>query len=216
MRERLKLLVIAGVLAGCVLAAFTVPLPSPARLRDLAADAGPAAPLAMFCGYSVLAALPVPRTVLSLASGLLLGTAVGVVVALLATVTGAVLGYALARTVGHRLLGKHLHFPAARAVDARLAGGGVLAVTSVRLVPFIPFAPVNYLCGLSSVRLRDYVAGTALGSAAGTVAVVILGDALTGHTPPELLACYAVLTVLGAAGLYRTVRRVPVTGDISR
>ena len=93
-----------------------------------------------------------------------------------------------------------------RTVDERLADGGVLAITSLRLIPVVPFAPLGYCCGVLSVRPLPYLAGTVLGSLPGTVAVVVLGDALTGGTPPALLACYLAFALVGALGMIKVVR----------
>lgn len=219
MREKTKPILLLGVLAGCIAIAFTAPIPGPAEVRALADAAGFLAPIAMFCGYALLTALPIPRTVFSLASGLLLGNALGVVVAMAATMASAALGYHLARFVGKGLLRRHLHRESVRTADARLADGGAIAVASLRLIPIVPFAPLSYCCGLSSIRLRPYLLGTALGSLPGTVAVVILGDAFTGATPPSLIACYAAFALVGALGVYQLVSRpapvASVAGDIT-
>ena len=198
-----------GLLAALVVAAFVVPVPSPAELRAWVTGAGVAAPLLMFAAYVAATLVPIPRTVFSLASGLLLGPVVGVAVALTATAVSALVSFALARSLGRRLVGRHLERERVRAVDERLSGGGWLAVASLRIIPAIPFLPTNYACGLSSVRARPYLAGTMIGSLPGTAAAVALGDTLTGTTPPALLAVYAVLAVAGAAGLWFAIRRRP-------
>lgn len=195
-----------GVLIGCVVLAFVAPIPSPAEVRAMAIAAGPAAPLVFFCVYAVFTALPLPRTAFNLASGLLLGNALGIGVALAATLTSGALGYAIARPVGGRLLHRHLDHEAVRTVDAKLTGGGALGVASLRLIPVVPFAPLSYCCGLSSMPLRPYLLGTVLGSVPGTAAIVILGDALTGQTPPALVACYAAFALVGGLGVYHVVR----------
>jgi uncharacterized membrane protein YdjX (TVP38/TMEM64 family) len=211
-RARTKLVAAGVVLALFVAAASLVPLPGPAQLRAWADGAGWAAPLLFLVAYSLLTVAPIPRTVFNLAAGLLLGNVLGVAVATLATVLAGVLSFLLARGLGRELLIRHLQRGAVRTVDERLSAGGVLAVTSLRLIPVVPFAPLSYCCGLSRVRLPAYLVGTAVGSLPGTVAVVLLGDALTGTTPPALLACYAVFALAGAAGLVRVVRRrVPAT-----
>jgi len=204
--RRAKLVLALVLLAGAVAAALMLPVPSPAELRSWAASAGPVAALAFLAAYSVLTVAPVPRTVFNLAAGLLLGDALGIVVALTATAISGVLGFALARWAGRDLVARHLERTAVRKVDERLAGGGVLAVASLRLIPVVPFAPLSYCCGILSVRFGPYLAGTALGSLPGTVAVVVLGDALTGGTPPALLACYGAFALLGALGLARIAR----------
>jgi len=201
------ILVAVGLLAALVVAAVVLPVPDPAALRAWVSGAGAAAPMLMFLAYVVATLVPIPRTVFSLASGLLLGPVVGVAVALAATAVSAVVSFALARTLGRRLVARHLTRARVRAVDERLTGGGWLAVASLRIIPAIPFLPTNYACGLSSVRARPYLAGTMIGSLPGTAAAVALGDTLTGTTPPALLAVYGVLAVAGAAGLWFAIRR---------
>ncbi len=195
------------LLAALVVAAFTLPVPEPAQLRTWVSGAGAAAPALMFLAYVVATLVPIPRTVFSLASGLLLGPVVGVAVALVATAVSALLSFALARSLGRRLVARHLTRARVRAVDERLTGGGWLAVASLRVIPAVPFLPTNYACGLSSVRTREYLAGTVAGSLPGTTAAVLLGDTLTGTTPPALLGVYGACALAGAAGLWLAIRR---------
>lgn len=197
---------------GCLLVVvvavgFLVPLPGPAALRDWAAGAGWATPVLFLLAYSVLAAAPIPRTVFNLSAGLLLGELLGVAVAMVATGFAAMLGFFLTRRLGRRVMAPLLEHGAVRAVDARLRSGGFAGVVSLRLIPVVPFAPVNYCCGLSTIAWRPYLAGTLVGSLPGTAAAVVLGDALTGTTPPELLVVYGVLAVAGGLGLYRVLKR---------
>jgi uncharacterized membrane protein YdjX (TVP38/TMEM64 family) len=208
MSGRTKLIVALTLLAGLVTAAITLPIPSPAELRTwTAGNNGLVTALVFLLAYSVLTVAPIPRTVFNLAAGLLLGDVVGIVVAVVATTIASGLAFGLARLLGRDLVSRHLHRTSVRTVNERLSGGGVLAIASLRLIPVVPFAPMCYCCGVSSVRSGPYLVGTALGSLPGTIAVVLLGDALTGNTPPALLACYGVFAVLGAIGLVRVFRK---------
>lgn len=196
-----------GLLVVLALVALLAPLPDPAQLRNWALAAGPAAALLLFLGYAVVTVTPVPRTVFTLAAGMLLGTVTGVIVAVAATAVSAVLGFALARSVGGNLVARYLDRAVVKKVDSRLADGGWLAVASLRLIPVVPFAPLNYCCGVSSIRLRPYLIGTIGGILPGTTAVVVFGASLTGATSPALLAISAGSAALGAAGLAVTIRR---------
>ncbi|MEV4057604.1 TVP38/TMEM64 family protein [Amycolatopsis sp. NPDC049688] len=207
MSGRTKLICALAVLALFAAAAVLLPIPGPAELRAWAATTGPATPLVLLVAYSLLTVAPIPRTVFNLAAGLLVGTTAGIAIGLVATTIAAALSFGLARALGRDLVTRHLHRSAVRTVNDRLAGGGTLAVTSLRLIPVVPFAPFSYLCGVSSVRLAPYLAGTLLGSVPGTVAVVVLGDALTGDTPPALLACYGVFALAGAIGLVKVFKK---------
>jgi uncharacterized membrane protein YdjX (TVP38/TMEM64 family) len=207
MSGRTKLIVALTLLAVAVVAALMLPIPAPAELRTWATGNGTTTALLFLLAYSVLAVVPIPRTVFNLAAGLLLGNLVGITVAVAATAIAASLAFGLARLLGRDLVSRHLHRTWVRTVNERLSGGGVLAITSLRLIPMVPFAPMNYCCGISSVRFGPYLLGTVVGSLPGTVAVVLLGDALTGNTPPELLACYGVFAILGAIGLVKVFRK---------
>lgn len=199
---------LGGLLAVGALtaAALLLPIPGPAELRAWASGAGVAGALVLLLAYALLTVAPIPRTVFNLAAGLLLGELVGVAVALVATAISGCLAFLLARALGGNLLARLSHGRRLRIVGERLADGGTLAVTSLRLIPVLPFAPLSYCCGLSPLRLRPYLAGTVVGSLPGTVAVVVLGDALTGTTPPALVGCYLAFAALGALGLLRVLR----------
>jgi uncharacterized membrane protein YdjX (TVP38/TMEM64 family) len=207
MSGRTKLIVALPLLAVAVVAAFVLPIPTPAELRTWATGNATTTALLLLLAYSVLAVFPIPRTFFNLAAGLLLGNLVGITVAMAATAIAASLAFGLARLLGRDLVSRHLHRKWVRTVNERLSEGGVLAITSLRLIPMAPFAPLNYCCGISLVRFGPYLLGTALGSLPGTVAVVLLGDALTGNTPPELLACYGVFAILGTIGLVKVFRK---------
>jgi uncharacterized membrane protein YdjX (TVP38/TMEM64 family) len=64
----------------------------------------------------------------------------------------------------------------------------------------VPFSVLNYCSALSSIRFHQYLAGT-VGVLPGTVAVVVLGDALTGTTSPALLAVSLTGAAIGMIGL---------------
>jgi uncharacterized membrane protein YdjX (TVP38/TMEM64 family) len=199
-------LVAVGLLAALIVAGLVLPVPGVGELRGWAEHAGGAAPALMFAVYVIATLVPLPRTVFNIASGLLLGPVVGIVVALTATGLSGWLSFLLARSVGRRFVGRHLEHRTVKAVNNRVSGGGWLAVASIRLIPVVPFLPMNYACGVSSVRTWPYLLGTMVGSLPGTIAVVALGDTLTGRTPPALLAVSAACALLGAAGLWFAIR----------
>src|SRR5690606_33334067 len=71
--RRTKLLIGLVCLAGLVVAALLLPVPSPAELRAWADDAGAGAAWLFLLAYAVCTIAPIPRTVFNLAAGLLLG-----------------------------------------------------------------------------------------------------------------------------------------------
>lgn len=169
-------------------------------VRSLVAAAGWAGPILYAALYAALTLTPAPASVVSITAGVLFGLPVGLGVVMAGALTGATIAFGLARVLGRgaveRVEGERL-----RRLDALLHRRGLLAMIGVRLVPLLPFAALNYACGLSGVRPRDYVLGTAVGILPGATAYVTIGA--FGADPgslPFLLAVggLAVLVVAGA------------------
>jgi len=202
---RTRLLIAMALLFAVVVAVVMVPLPTPLQMRAWAQSVGVAAPLLFLLGHALVTVAPVPRTVFTLAAGLLFGPLVGVGLSVVATMLSAALAFGLVRRLAGGLVRPHLDHRILRAVDARLRRRGWLAVASLRLIPAVPFSMLNYCCALSSISFRHYLAGTA-GIVPGSVAVVVLGDALTGTTSPTLLAVSLAAGAVGVIGLIMEIR----------
>ena len=179
----------------------------PAAVQDAVRTAGTWAP-ALFVVLQVLVTVPpVPRTIFTVAAGLLFGAATGVVLAVTATAAAAVLAFWLVRLTGGGLVERFADRGPVLWTRRRLDRSGLLAVTSLRLIPAIPFSVLNYAAGLSGVRFTPFLLGTVLGTAPGTVALVILGDAVTGRVPPALLAVSLTGGLAGTIGALVAARR---------
>ncbi|MGH4006776.1 MAG: TVP38/TMEM64 family protein [Pseudonocardiaceae bacterium] len=197
---RTRLLVAGLFLVTVIVAALVLPVPDALQMRAWAQSVGTAAPILFLLGQTLVTVTPIPRTVFTLAAGLLFGPLLGVALSLAGTTLSAVLAFVAVRWLGRGLVEPHLDRGLLRAVDARLRRRGWLAVTSLRLIPAIPFSVLNYCSAVSSIRFRDYLVGT-VGVIPGSVALVVLGDALTGTTSPALLAVSLAGAAIGMVGL---------------
>lgn len=205
-------LLLAGVLFALAVVALTVPVPTPVEVRDQVATLGTWAPLTFLLVHTLVTTTPVPRTAFSLSAGLLFGPWLGVALCLVASVVSAAAGFAISRRLGGRAA-RRLGPGRVRLLEERLSARGLLAVVSARFVPLIPFAPLNYTFGVTSVRWWHYLLGTAIGLVPGTSAVVLFGDAVTGSLSPTLLAVFAVSGSLGLIGVALCAR--PTAGPAS-
>jgi uncharacterized membrane protein YdjX (TVP38/TMEM64 family) len=132
--------------------------------------------------YSVLyiaaTMLFVPPVFLNTAAGFVWGTAFGIAVVypanFLAAVIAFFLGRLLARRYVARWVSRHRYLSA---VDRAVHKSGAKFVFLLRLSPFLPFASLNYMLGLSSIRGRDYVLAS-LGTLPGTFLCVSVGSLL--------------------------------------
>ncbi|MGH3587565.1 MAG: TVP38/TMEM64 family protein [Pseudonocardia sp.] len=198
-----------GVLAVAVLA--VVLLRGGTDLLDVrhaVQAAGLWAPLLFVLLQGMVTVTPVPRTVFTVAAGVLFGGVGGVVLAVAGTSLAAAFAYWLVRPRGGRLVGRHADHRIMTWVRARLERSGLLAMVSLRLIPAVPFSAMNYASALSGVRFAPYLLGTVLGVLPGTIGVVVLGDAAVGGNPhPAMLLVSVCSGAVGLTGALIAARR---------
>lgn len=195
-----------ALLVALVAAAFLLPVPDPLEIRAWVRSVGPAAPLLFLLAHVLVTVAPAPRTVFTLAAGLLFGPLTGVLLSLAATTLSALLAFGLVRALGRDVVAPYLDRGVLRRIDTHLRARGWVAVAALRMIPPVPFSVLNYCSAVSSIRLRHFAAGTVIGIVPGSVAVVLLGDALTGTTPPALLAVSLLGAAVGVTGLVLDAR----------
>lgn len=212
--------VVLGVLLVAVLVAalavqLVVGLPTPGEVQDWLQGLGGwvvPAYVAVYVGVCLLPAGPV--AVLTVVGGAALGPWLGVPVSLGAAVLGAAVAFALARLLGRsavqRLVGERT-----RGLDELVERHGLAAVLLVRLVPFMPYVAASYAFGLTAVRWRDYLPGTAVGVLPSTAALVVVGAYGTDPGSWPFLVASGVLAVLTVWALWRarTARNRGVSGS---
>lgn len=178
----------------------------------LAAARGPWALPAAVAAFAGLAFLGVPQLVLIAAAVAAFGVELGSAYSWIGTMVSALIGFALGRAWGERLLHRIPSATVARILDL-VARNGFIASLAVRLAPFAPFVVVNMAAGASSVRLLDFAAGTGIGilpkilltAFAGSSVVAALGGG--GLVPILLLVLAAAVWIVGGLLAGRWLRR---------
>lgn len=123
--------------------------------------------------YSVRPLILFPATLLTVASGLIFGPWLGTLFTIVGENASANLGFSLARWFGRNAVEKHLSGEVSR-WDDKLKQNGVVAVLTMRLI-MLPFDAVNFGCGLTAIRHRDYAVGTFIGILPSLIGFVLLG-----------------------------------------
>ena len=194
------------LLCGLVVAAVVVGVPDGQALREDVAGLGPLAPLVFVLLYAAVILLPLPKNVLTAVAGLMFGLVEGVLLVLPGAMLGALAAFAVGRWLGRDAVERFTGTRVAR-LDAALARRGLLAILISRLVPVLPFTGINYAAGLTAIRLRDFVLGTAIGIVPGTVAYVALGAYGTSPTSWPSVTALAALLLLSLGGAWTASRR---------
>lgn len=128
----------------------------------------------------VATVLLLPASVLTLGAGFVWGPLVGFAVVLPSAVLASTAAFLLSRGVARAWVERRLgHSARFQAIDEAVGQGGLRLVLLLRLSPLLPFNLLNPTLGLTRVSLRDYVVGSAIGMAPGAFLYLYLGSLVT-------------------------------------
>lgn len=198
------------IVLGVVGLAVVLGSPDVAAMRSRIDAAGIWGPALFVALYAVLALLPLPKAVLTAAGGAFFGLGVGAGLSLAGALMGAIVSFGAGRLLGRDVIDRLLRGRLARA-DAVLGDHGLSAVLVVRLIPLVPFVAINYASGLTGVRFRHYVLGSALGMIPGSLAYAAMGA--YGTDPVGLVVAASALVVLVIGGSWWARRLEPATAS---
>jgi uncharacterized membrane protein YdjX (TVP38/TMEM64 family) len=141
---------------------------TPEFVRDNIQSHGPVTARLIYIGVYIVGTVALlPGTVLSFAGAVLFGAYEGTLYTWIGATIGATLAFLVGRLLGRdfveRLFGGRF-----AAFDQRIREHGFTGLLIIRLLPLFPFNAVNFGCGLTGIRLRDYVLATAIGIVPGT------------------------------------------------
>ncbi len=160
------------------------------------------APLWVLGGYVLASLVMMPITLLIVATAFVYGPleafAYGLGGALLGAAVTFWIGHAAGRRTVRRLAGERLN-----RLSKLLAKRGIIAMTTLRMLPVAPFTVVNLVAGASHVRARDFFIGTVLGMTPGVLAIAVFSDRLAAlvfePTVENIAWLAAALAVIVAA-----------------
>jgi uncharacterized membrane protein YdjX (TVP38/TMEM64 family) len=199
-------LALLGLLIAAAFAAVTLSGVSPADARHWVAGAGALGPLLFMLVAAVLGLALFPGQLIATAAGALFGALTGIPLVLGAALLAAGIALLVARRIGAEAL-LALLSPRARRWQQWLAEHGFSAVLASRLAPGVPAGIVNYLAGVTGIRVRAVLAAVALGALPKTIAYVALGGALTDPLSARGLVAVALYGAAAVGGVL-VVRRL--------
>ncbi len=121
-----------------------------------------------------------PVSIQAMAAGFIFGITKGLVIMWL----GGLIGFTAAFLVGRSLVRPWIEKWSSRrpqfaAIEKAISGKGLLVVILARLSQVLPYDLLNYFFGLTSVSLKNYVLGSAVGMLPGIFMFVFLGTTAT-------------------------------------
>ncbi len=127
--------------------------------------------------YLITTLALLPTTPLNVAAGVIFGPGWGLLWTVVGALLAALVGFALARGVGHAWVKRRLVKQWSR-FNPYLHRRGGMVLFWVRLLPIFPYGLVNYGAGLVGISWRDYLVTLVPGTVVGVAPVVWLGSGL--------------------------------------
>lgn len=166
---------------------------------------GPQAALVSFALMILQAIIaPLPAFLITFANASLFGAFWGGALSWVSAMAGAALCFFIARVLGRDAVEKLTGKSVLQSMDGFFNRYGKHTILVCRLLPFVPFDPVSYAAGLTSIRFRHFMLATGLGQLPATIVYSWTGSLLTGGTfwlvtGLSILFALAILVVVAKA-----------------
>lgn len=152
---------------------------------------GTLAPFVFVFAYVVLALVLIPGSAMTIGAGTIFGLWYGAALVIIGSNLGALAAFLLARTFMRQKVAEWAAGnPKFSALDRAIGREGFKMVLLARLSPVFPYTMLNYLLGLTTVRLGSYVSANVIGMLPGTFLYIYIGaaarDALAGGSQGSL------------------------------
>ncbi len=156
--------------------------------------------------YAIRPLILFPATLLTVASGLIFGPWLGTLFTVVGENASANIGFSLVRWFGRKTVETYSTEGLNR-WDKKLKQNGLIAVMTMRLL-MLPFDAVNFGCGLTAIRHRDYAVGTFIGILPSLIGFVLLGGvAASGVQNRILVLGLSVFFMLLGFGIAHYLKR---------
>ena len=181
------------------------------------------APLIFFGAYAI-GSLFAPITPFSLAGGVLFHYWEALFLNIFSPLVGSIMAFGIARVLGRDAVRRILRGKA-KAIDEGFSRHGFTGLLVMRLTGVPPFILINYMSGLSEVKLGDYVLATFLGSIHWTMVITYFAHTLwqqfvesgiggvqrtlAHHSRPLFLFVFGVVLLLALVFFLKRRRQLP-------
>ena len=180
------------------------------RIQDLVNSAGPWA-VAVSIGLMILHSfVPFPAEFITVTNGVVFGFSKGVVVTWVGAMMGAILAFALAKSLGRPFVLRFLSDKQERRLEEWTDRLGTDTLLVGRFIPAISFNLMNYAAGLSPVSWWTFLWTTALGILPMTILMVWAGERIdTIPLRAWLLLALAALLLVAVVHAVKSAQRRP-------
>jgi uncharacterized membrane protein YdjX (TVP38/TMEM64 family) len=159
----------------------------------------------VFVGIQTLQVIvaPIPGQVAALVAGYLFGTVAGTAYSMVGVVLGSAIAFTISKRYGRSAVERLLHEEVIDQFDGFVEQVGLLGLFVFVVIPGLPDDVVCFLAGLTTFRLRTFLAVMIAGRLPGYVITVHAGGSLATGRLLEAGVAVAVVVVFALLGYYK-------------
>jgi uncharacterized membrane protein YdjX (TVP38/TMEM64 family) len=146
--------------------------------------------------------LPVPQTVVIVALGIIYGTMLGGLLGSIGLITGGLLGYALIRTSGRRVVQRFISASSLQKMEGLFNQRGAWAIVFTRSFPYSVPEIMVFLAGLARMPVGKVIAALTVGSIPIAFAFAAMGAGWAERPILALVVSYVLPIILLPIVLY--------------
>ena len=140
-------------------------------------------------------AAPIPAFFITFANAAIFGWQFGAVLSWTSSMAGAILCFYIARFLGRETAEKFTTKFALDEVEIFFDRYGKYTILIARLLPFVPFDPISYAAGLTSMSAWSFIWATGLGQLPATIIYSYIGGTLTGGSKTFVTGLFILFAV---------------------
>lgn len=136
---------------------------------------GMVAPIIYIVMFTFVPLTLFPDSILAISGGMVFGMIPGTLYTIIGALFGAVLSFYISRILGRSVV-SNIVKNKGRYFEEGVEKKGFILILILRLIPLIPFDVISYLAGLSKIKFKDFILGTAIGIIPGILIFINIGD----------------------------------------
>lgn len=143
-------------------------------IQSYVSSFGKLAPLVYIIMFALVPLTLFPDSVLAIGGGLIFGLAKGYIYTLIGALIGASLSFYISRKLGRNFV-KKLTKEKLDGIESMINSKGFFVVLMLRLIPLFPFDIISYGAGLTSIKYKDFLLATIIGTIPGILVFTNIG-----------------------------------------
>lgn len=135
---------------------------------------GKLAPIIYIIIFALVPLTLFPDSIIAIAGGLIFGLVKGYIYTAIGAILGATLSFYISRKLGRNFV-KKLTKEKLDNIEEMINSNGFFIIFMLRLIPLFPFDIISYGSGLTSVKYKDFILATFLGTIPGILVFTNIG-----------------------------------------